>query len=585
MNIYAEYRNSVVEVLLALAEEGVLPVNLDYSRVTVEPPREAAHGDLATNAAMVLAKQAGIKPKDLANHLAEKLRVVGGVTHVEVAGPGFINLRLSFDRWCEVLQAVLRSGAAFGASNRGAGIKVNVEYVSANPTGPLHIGHARGTVFGDALASLLEKVGYEVCREYYINDAGAQVDALGRSVHLRYREVLGEEIGDIPEGLYPGEYLKPVGEALAKRDGDRWLNSAEDNWLPKVRQFAIDAMMDLVRSDLELLGVRHDVFTSERELVGAGRVEEILEDLDNRGLIYTGVLDPPKGKKPDDWEARPQTLFRATNFKDDVDRPLKKSDESWTYFASDIAYHRDKFNRGFSELIDIWGADHGGYIKRMVAATDAITEGAANLDVKICQIVRLLENGMQVRMSKRAGNFVTLRDLVEEVGPGVVRFIMLTRKNDAPLDFDLTVVKEQSRENPVFYVQYAHARCHSVMRMAREAMPNLDITNKALGQADFSLLRDDAEINLIKEIAAWPRILENAADSHEPHRIAFYLYDLASAFHALWTKGSRENPLLRIVRDDDPSVTTARLALAQGMQIVIASGLNIFGIEAVKEMR
>tara|TARA_B100000676_G_C18088143_1_gene856916 strand:+ start:2764 stop:4521 length:1758 start_codon:yes stop_codon:yes gene_type:complete len=585
MNIYAEYRESIIGALLSLAEEGLLPKNLDYSKMTVEPPREIAHGDLATNAAMVLAKQAGINPRDLANHLLEKLRVLDGVIHVEVAGPGFINLRLSLNCWRNVLQAVLRSGNAFGTSEMGSGIKVNVEYVSANPTGPLHIGHARGTVFGDALASLLEKVGYEVCREYYINDAGAQVDALGRSVHLRYREILGEDIGEIPEGLYPGDYLKPVAQSLAQRDGEKWLNSKESSWLPTVRQFAIDAMMDLIRSDLELLGVKHEVFTSERELVVAGRVEEILDNLDNRGLIYTGVLEPPKGKKPDDWEPRPQTLFRATNFKDDVDRPLKKSNESWTYFASDIAYHHDKFQRGFSNLINVWGADHGGYVKRMVAATDAITEGGAQLDVKICQIVRLLEGGQQVRMSKRSGNFVTLRDLVNEVGANVVRFIMLTRKNDAPLDFDLSLVKEQSRENPVFYVQYAHARCHSLMRMASEALPNLDISKKALEEADFSLLRDDTEINLIKEIAAWPRILENAADAHEPHRLAFYLYELASAFHALWTKGSRENPLLRIVREDDPDITIARLALAQGTRTVIASGLNIFGVEAVKEMR
>ena len=585
MNIYAEYRESIIGALLSLAEEGLLPKNLDYSKMTVEPPREIAHGDLATNAAMVLAKQAGINPRDLANHLLEKLRVLDGVMHAEVAGPGFINLRLSLNCWRNVLQAVLRSGNAFGTSEMGSGIKVNVEYVSANPTGPLHIGHARGTVFGDALASLLEKVGYEVCREYYINDAGAQVDALGRSVHLRYREILGEDIGEIPEGLYPGDYLKPVAQSLAQRDGEKWLNSKESSWLPTVRQFAIDAMMDLIRSDLELLGVKHEVFTSERELVVAGRVEEILDNLDNRGLIYTGVLEPPKGKKPDDWEPRPQTLFRATNFKDDVDRPLKKSNESWTYFASDIAYHHDKFQRGFSNLINVWGADHGGYVKRMVAATDAITEGGAQLDVKICQIVRLLEGGQQVRMSKRSGNFVTLRDLVNEVGANVVRFIMLTRKNDAPLDFDLSLVKEQSRENPVFYVQYAHARCHSLMRMAREALPNLDVSKKALAEADFSLLQDYTEINLIKEIAAWPRILENAADAHEPHRLAFYLYELASAFHALWTKGSRENPLLRIVREDDPDITIARLALAQGTRTVIASGLNIFGVEAVKEMR
>jgi arginyl-tRNA synthetase len=585
MNLFSEYRSRIVQAVDELCSSGVLPKDLDTSRVSVEPPREAEHGDLATNAAMVLAKQAGLKPRDLAEHIAEKLRADAQVTGVEIAGPGFINIRLEPAAWRAVLAEVLAQGDAFGASEFGAGKKVNIEYVSANPTGPLHIGHARGTVFGDALASLLEKAGFEVCREYYINDAGAQVDALARSVYLRYREALGETIGEIPEGLYPGDYLIPVGQALAVRDGDRWITAPEEEWLAPIRQFAIDAMMDLIRDDLATLDVRHDVFTSERSLVEAGRVDEVLENLTARDLIYTGVLEPPKGKKPDDWEPRPQTLFRATDFRDDVDRPLKKSDGSWTYFASDIAYHRDKYLRGFSELIDVWGADHGGYVKRMVAATDAVTEGAARLDVKICQIVRLLEKGEQVRMSKRSGHFVTLRDLVDEVGPGVVRFIMLTRKNDAPLDFDLAVVREQSRENPVFYVQYAHARCHSVMRMAAEALSDLPTDTEALASADLSLLQDEAELELIKFIALWPRTVESAAEAHEPHRLAFYMYDLASAFHSLWTKGSREDPSLRMVRDDSVELTRARLALARATQIVIASGLSIFGVEAVEEMR
>ena len=585
MNLFSEYRSRIVQAVDELCSSGVLPKDLDTSRVSVEPPREAEHGDLATNAAMVLAKQAGLTPRDLAEHIAEKLRADAQVTGVEIAGPGFINIRLEPAAWRAVLAEVLAQGDAFGASEFGAGKKVNIEYVSANPTGPLHIGHARGTVFGDALASLLEKAGFEVCREYYINDAGAQVDALARSVYLRYREALGETIGEIPEGLYPGDYLIPVGQALAARDGDRWITAPEEEWLAPIRQFAIDAMMDLVRDDLATLDVRHDVFTSERSLVEAGRVDEVLENLTARDLIYTGVLEPPKGKKPDDWEPRPQTLFRATDFRDDVDRPLKKSDGSWTYFASDIAYHRDKYLRGFSELIDVWGADHGGYVKRMVAATDAVTEGAARLDVKICQIVRLLEKGEQVRMSKRSGHFVTLRDLVDEVGPGVVRFIMLTRKNDAPLDFDLAVVREQSRENPVFYVQYAHARCHSVMRMAAEALSDLPTDTEALASADLSLLQDEAELELIKFIALWPRTVESAAEAHEPHRLAFYMYDLASAFHSLWTKGSREDPSLRMVRDDSVELTRARLALARATQIVIASGLSIFGVEAVEEMR
>ena len=585
MNLFSEYRNRVVGAVKELASNGDLPHTLDTTRISVEPPREASHGDLATNAAMVLARQAGMKPRDLAEMLVTHLRAQSGISTAEIAGPGFINMRLDPAVWYVVLAEILRRKQAFGASEMGAGRKVNVEYVSANPTGPLHIGHARGTVFGDALAALLDKVGYDVCREYYINDAGAQVDALARSAYLRYREAHGEEIGEIPEGLYPGEYMIPVGEALAKRDGDKWLDEPEDVWLPKVREFSIDAMMDLIRDDLSTLDVRHDIFTSERSLVEMGKVDDVLENLEGRGLIYTGVLEPPKGKKPDDWEARPQTLFRATNFKDDVDRPLKKSDGSWTYFASDIAYHRDKYARGFTELINVWGADHGGYVKRMVAATDAVTEQGARLDVKICQIVRLLENGEQVRMSKRAGNFVMLRDLVDEVGSGVVRFIMLTRKNDAPLDFDLAVVREQSRENPVFYVQYAHARCHSVMKMAADEVPEIDTATEALQRADLSKLTDEAELELIKTLAAWPRILELAAEAHEPHRLAFFLLDVASAFHGLWTKGSRENPSLRMVRNEAHELTRARLALARATQIVIASGLAIFGVEPVDEMR
>ncbi len=585
MNLFLEYRTRLVGALEGLSRDGVLPADLDTTRVSVEPPREATHGDLATNAAMVLAKAARMKPRDIAEHLVERLRQDPTIEAAEIAGPGFINLRLAAACWRDVLSAVLDAGEDFGSSDFGAGRKINVEYVSANPTGPLHIGHARGTVFGDALAALLEKAGYDVCREYYVNDAGAQVDALGRSAHLRYREAFGEEIGEIPEGLYPGEYMIPVGRALMERDGDRWLGVPEADWLPEFRQFAVAAMMDLVRDDLAVLGVRQDVFTSELGLVEAGRVEAALKSLEDRDLIYTGVLEPPKGKKPDDWEPRPQTLFKATEFGDDVDRPLRKSDGGWTYFASDIAYHHDKFERGFTELIDVWGADHGGYVKRMRAATDAITEGKAALDIKICQIVRLLEQGEPVKMSKRAGNFVTLRDLVDEVGASVVRFIMLTRKNDAPLDFDLTVVREQSRDNPVFYVQYAHARCCSVARMALEALPDLDLSDAALRGADLESLRDESEINLLRAMANWPRIVEGAAESHEPHRIAYYLLDLAAAFHALWTKGSREDPSLRFVREDDPALTLARLALARGLRTVIASGLHIFGVEAVEEMR
>ena len=521
-----------------------------------------------------------MKPRDLAELLTGKLANAEGVSTAEIAGPGFINVRLDDDLWRRCLGTVLQTGKAFGDSDIGGGAPVNVEFVSANPTGPLHIGHARGSVFGDVLAALLQKAGFAVTREYYINDAGAQVDVLARSAHLRYREALGEAIGQIPEGLYPGEYMKAVGAALAERDGDRWQASPESEWLPVVRSFAIDTMMDLVRDDLAALGITFDVFTSERGLVELGRVDTVLDGLEARGLIYTGTLEPPKGKKPDDWEPRPQTLFKATEFGDEVDRPLKKSDGSWTYFASDIAYHQDKHARGFDTQIDVWGADHGGYVKRMKAATKAVTEGAADLDVKICQIVKLLDKGEPVKMSKRAGTFVTLRDLIDEVGPGVVRFIMLTRSNDAPLDFDLTKVTEQSRENPVFYVQYAHARCHSVARMAADAFPDLDADQTA----DLGLLTDEAELALIKLLAQWPRTIEGAAQAHEPHRIAYYLYELAAAFHGLWTKG-KEQTELRFIVENDRAQTHARLAMVSGVRTVIASGLELMGVEPLEELR
>jgi len=584
MNLFRDMRGRILGALDALMAEGALPQGLDTARVAVEPPRDASHGDMATNAAMVLAKDARMKPRDLAELVAAKARAIPGMRSVEIAGPGFINLRLDSAVWYGCLGEILDEGAKFGRSDAGKGEKVNVEYVSANPTGPLHIGHSRGAVFGDVLASLLDAAGYDVCREYYINDAGAQVDVLARSAYLRYREALGEDIGAIPEGLYPGDYLKPVGATLAKEDGKRWLEAAEDEWLPAIRAKAIDAMMDLIRDDLAALGIKHDVFTSERAMVAAGKVEEALKALDARGLIYTGTLEPPKGKTPDDWEPRPQTLFRATDFGDDVDRPLRKSDGSWTYFASDIAYHWDKYKRGFASLIDVMGADHGGYVKRMQAATRAITEGKGSLDVKICQLVHLMDKGEPVKMSKRAGTFVTLRDLVDEVGKDVVRFIMLTRKNDAGLDFDLTAVTEQSRDNPVFYVQYAHARTHSVMRMAAEAMAGMDLSRAALRRADFTRLTDESELALIRTMGNWPRTVESAAEAHEPHRLAFYLYDLASEFHTLWTKG-KEDVSLRFIVESDPALTAARLALALGVRTVIASGLGIFGVQPVEELR
>jgi arginyl-tRNA synthetase len=584
--IFKQYQAAVAAAVAALQGAGKLPEGLDLARVAVEPPREPEHGDLACNVGMVLAKPARLKPRDIATLVGEQLAATAdlGVTGFSVDGPGFLNLRIADAVWHGVLKAVLDAGTAFGDSRIGDGATVNVEYVSANPTGPMHIGHGRGAVFGDALASLLRKAGYAVTREYYINDAGAQVDALARSVHLRYREALGETIGPIPEGCYPGDYLIPVGRALAARDGAKWHNAPIEDWLAPVRRFAIDAMMALIREDLAALGVRHDVFSSERALVEDGAVDAVLRDLEGRGLIYVGTLEPPKGKLPDDWESRPQTLFRASQFGDDVDRPMKKSDGSWTYFASDIAYHRDKFKRGFPAMIDVWGADHGGYVKRMQAAVAAVTAGGGSLDVKLCQMVNLLDASVPVKMSKRSGTFVTLREVVDEVGKDVVRFIMLTRKNDAALDFDLKQVLEQTKDNPVFYVQYAHARAASVLRHAA-AEPGADKLNiVGLPQTDLNCLTDQHELGLIRQLANWPRIVEAAAEAHEPHRIAFYLSDLAAGFHALWNRG-KEDATLRFILPDDPARTRARLALVAAVKTVIASGLAVFGVEPVEEMR
>ncbi|MGQ9371815.1 arginine--tRNA ligase [Azospirillum sp. A39] len=584
MNIFKAFEHDIRAILDELAGQGAIPSGLDTVRVTVEPPREAAHGDLSTNAAMVLAKPAGMPPRKLAELLAERLRARGDVTAVEIAGPGFVNLRLAPAVWRARIADVLAAGTAYGDSDLGQGRAVNVEYVSANPTGPLHAAHGRGAVFGDALAALLEKAGHKVTREYYINDAGAQVDVLARSAYLRYREALGEAIGAIPAGLYPGEYLKEVGEALAARDGRQWLDAPEDAWLPACRDFAIARIMEWIRDDLGALGIAMDVYTSERALVAAGAVDVALKTLEDRGLIYVGVLEPPKGKKPEDWEPRPQTLFKSTDFGDDVDRPLKKSDGSFTYFSNDIAYHHDKYVRGFATLIDVWGADHGGYVKRMQAATTAITGGRAALDVKLCQLVHLMQNGEPVKMSKRAGTFVTLRDVIDAVGRDIVRFIMLTRRNDQTLDFDYDKVKEQSKDNPVFYVQYAHARCRSVLRHAAEALPGRDLSPAALAAADLSGLGDEAELALVKRMALWPRLVESAAEAHEPHRIAFYLYDLASDFHALWNKG-RDDAALRFLLADDEPLTLARLAMISAVATVIASGLAVMGVEPVEEMR
>ena len=573
-----------------LAAQGALPAGLDLSRIVVEPPKDASHGDMAANAAMVLARDARMKPRDLAEKLAELLRADSLVEAVEIAGPGFINLTLKPAAWTGELRTILAQGEDFGRADVGRGQKVNVEYVSANPTGPMHVGHCRGAVFGDALAQLLSFAGFDVTREYYINDAGAQVDVLARSAFLRYREALGEDIGGIPEGLYPGDYLKPVGQVLAAEYGDKLLNMPETEWLPRVRAAAIAAMMEAIKGDLAALNIRHDVFFSERSLIEGrnNRVAETVDGLRAKGEVYEGRLPPPKGAPVEDWEDREQTLFRATAFGDDIDRPLLKSDGSYTYFASDIAYHKDKFDRGFHDMIDVWGADHGGYIKRMQAAVKAVTGGTARLDVKIVQLVRLLRNGEPVKMSKRAGDFVTLRDVVDEVGADAVRFMMLFRKSDAVLDFDLAKVIEQSRDNAVFYVQYGHARGHSIFRNAREAVPALpsDAAGRAafLQHAALERLSDQAELSLMRRLALYPRIVEAAALAHEPHRIAFYLYDLAAEFHGLWTKG-RDLPHLRFIIEDDEQITIARLALVQGVVSVLASGLAMLGVHAPDEMR
>jgi arginyl-tRNA synthetase len=589
-NIFAAVLDKVRAANDALIADGVLPAGIDQSRIVVEPPREAAHGDMATNAAMVLAKDARKKPRDLAEAIADKLRADDLVAKVEVAGPGFINLMLEPRAWTASLRAVLEADADYGRSKLGQGAPVNVEYVSANPTGPMHVGHGRGAVFGDALANLLDVTGFAVTREYYINDAGAQVDVLARSAFLRYREALGEAIGPIPEGLYPGDYLEPVGAALAAEYGHDLLNWPEERRLPLVRQKAIDMMMAGIRDDLAALNVKHGMFFSERSLIEGGTdlVAQTIAGLRAQDHVFEGRLPPPKGAPVEDWEDREQTLFRATDFGDDVDRPLMKSDGSYTYFASDIAYHKSKFDRGFKTMIDVWGADHGGYVKRMQAAVKAVSGGAAELDVKIIQLVKLLRGGEPVKMSKRSGEFVTLREVVDEVGRDAVRFMMLYRKNDAVLDFDLAKVIEKSRDNPVFYVQYGHARGQSVFRNAREVVPDLPANSVArsavLAKAPLERLTDTGELALMRRLALYPRLVEAAAVAHEPHRIAFYLYELASDFHAQWNRGT-DASYLRFIIPNDPLMTVARLALVQGVVTVLASGLAMLGVEAPEEMR
>ncbi|MEQ9178277.1 MAG: arginine--tRNA ligase [Nitratireductor sp.] len=585
MNIFADFRDRITKAIDALDLVPVAGGPLDYSRLTVEPPRDAAHGDIATNAAMVLSKAVGENPRALAGRIAERLAADPEVAAVDVAGPGFINLTLGHGFWQARLREMLAAGPYYGRSTIGTGRKVNVEYVSANPTGPMHVGHCRGAVVGDTLANLMDFAGFEVTKEYYINDAGAQIDVLARSVLLRYREALGEKIGEIPAGLYPGDYLRPVGKALADEYGQSLLGMADDKALGLVKQHTIDAMMAMIRDDLAALNVRHDVFFSERSLHadGARAIRTAIADLTMKGHVYKGKLPPPKGQKPQDWEDREQTLFRSTDVGDDIDRPLVKSDGAFTYFAADVAYMKDKYARGFEELIFVLGADHGGYVKRLEALARAISGGDIKLTVLLCQLVKLYRGGVPVRMSKRSGEFVTLREVVDEVGRDAIRFMMLYRKSDAPLDFDFAKVTEQTKDNPVFYVQYASARSHSVFRQAAEQIGADGLDRQALSRAS-ERLTDDAEIALVRKVAEYPRMIEGAALAHEPHRIAFYLYDLASQFHALWNRGT-DNDDLRFIKVNDPVLTQARLGLVQVVSDVLTSGLGLLGAEAPEEMR
>ncbi len=577
MSLYARYSALLDGVLDGLVGEDALPADLDRKNVAVEPPRDPAHGDLATNAAMVLAKAAGTNPRALAGLIAPKLEALPGVTAVEIAGPGFINLRLDEGAWRDELGTILSEAADYGRSTVGQGERVNVEYVSANPTGPMHMGHCRGAVVGDALASVLEAAGFAVTREYYVNDAGSQVDTLARSAHLRYREALGADIGEIPEGLYPGDYLKPVGQALAAEFGDTYVDAPEGDWLQLFKTKTVAAMIDLIKADLALLGIHHDLFASEAELAAAGGPDRAMAALKEKGLVYQGQLERPKSlSEDDDWEPVELTLFRSSQFGDDQDRPLQKSDGSWTYFGGDAAYHLQKAEQA-DHLVNIWGADHAGTVKRVQAAVKALTDGRVDLDVKIIQMVKLLRAGEPIKMSKRSGNFVTLADVVREVGKDVVRFIMLTKRADTPLEFDFAKVVEASKDNPVFYVQYAHARIASLKRKAADAGVSLDTP------ADLSLL-DTEELGLVKVAGQFPRVVEAAALSHEPHRIAFYLHDLASAFHASWNRGN-DDPAKRYLVEDRPDVTRARLELARSVGQVLHNGLGLMGVEAAEEMR
>lgn len=583
MDIFADFSTRIAA---AMAE--LFPDNQDLAlllaRATVEPPRDLSHGDISSNIAMVSAKALGQKPRDLATSLVEIFLKDKDVKSVEIAGPGFLNFRLADHIWHQVLASLLKAPNDFGRTSEGVGKKVNVEFVSTNPTGPMHVGHTRGAIFGDALASLLEFSGYDVTREYYINDAGSQVDVLANSAFLRYREALGQDIGEIPAGLYPGDYLKPVGAQLVEKFGSDLENMPEKERPSLIKPIVLEAMMDLIRADLKLLGVTHDLFFPESQLhSGNNTIADTLESLREDGLVYLGKLEPPKGKTPEEWEDREQTLFKAKQFGDDTDRALVKSNGDYTYFAADIAYHRDKYLRGFNDMIIVLGADHSGYTKRLQAAVNAVSNGEASIDVKICQIVRLMRDGKPFKMSKRSGDLITVQDVVGEVGVDVARFMLLFRRNEATMDFDFAKVKEQTRENPVFYVQYAHARANSIAKTAKKDMPDLDISASALRAADLSLLSDPAEIELLQTLAQWPRLVASATRAHEPHRIAFYLYDLAGAFHGFWAKGKQDRSL-RFVNREQPELTQARLAMVGAVKQLLALGLGILGVSAPDEL-
>ena len=585
-NVFANFEHRIKKIIETSDFKSESP--LDLSRVTVEPPRDSAHGHLATNAAMVLAKPAKLNPRALAEILVGELLKDEDVSSAEIAGPGFINVRLESAFWANHIAEIVKAGENFGRDTTGKGKKVNVEYVSANPTGPMHVGHCRGAVVGDALANLLSFAGYDVTREYYTNDAGGQIDVLARSAFLRYREALGEEIGEIPEGLYPGDYLVPLGKKLAETHGKTLLDMTDEAWLPMVKEASIDAMMDLIRTDLAALGVKHDVFFSERALHASdgnsSKISETVGSLEDAELVYTGTLPPPKGVAPEDWEDREQLLFRSTDVGDDMDRALVKSNGDYTYFAADVAYFKDKFDRGFEEMVFVLGADHGGYVKRMEALGRAISGGNAQVTIRLCQLVKLFRDGQPFTMSKRSGNFITLREVVDEVGRDAVRFMMLYRKNDAPLDFDFAKVTEQSKDNPVFYVQYAHARCHSVFRQAGRDMPGLEQGANVWENANLALLTDEGEAALIRKLAEYPRVLDAAAKSHEPHRLAFYLFELASLLHSQWNRG-RDLADLRFINQENAELTSARLALVYAVSNIVASGLGIVGVDAPEEMR